>query len=256
MDPRRHGTDDDDAHGRARAADPSEAGPPPHPARRFAFFAGCAGALVAAAVTAKGILASASPTAAVGFVFLPFIAIAVAVLAGVWGLALGTVVTHHRGVRGALRPVLVMAWVVSVAAPAALAWEIAAGFALAREVRGLAAQDAGALDAALERSRFRGNRFFLGALAQHPAASPQLLERIASLTDPGLREPMGSLWDVMGENRAGVPVAHLVARHPHTPAGALLRLAEGADDALLEELLKNPNAPRGIGRAPAARPPG
>ena len=215
-----------------------------------------AGGLVAAAVTAQGILSSASPTAAVGFVFLPFIAIAVAMLAGVWGLALGTVVSHHRGMRAALRPVLVMAWVVSVATPAALAWEVAAGFALEREVRGLAAHDAAALDAALERSRFRGNRFFLGALAQHPAASPQLLERIASLPDPDLREPMGSLWDVLGENRAGLPVAHLLARHPHTPASALARLAQGADDALRQELLKHPNAPPDIRRPTGARPPG
>ena len=57
--------------------------------------------------------------------------------------------------------------------------------------------------------------FFLGALAQHPAASVELLEAIASLEDPALSESMGSLWDVMGENRKGEPVLALAARHPN-----------------------------------------
>lgn len=208
---------------------------PPHPARAWAFYAGIAGGLCALAVSSRGILSSGSTVAAIGFVFVPFIAIAVSVLAGVWGLALGTVVTHHRGVRVALRPVLLMAWVVSVAAPAAVAWEVAAGLALQREVRALASMDAAGLEAASAGSRFRDNKFFLGALAQQRAASPRLLERIAALPDPALRESMGSVWDVMGGNREGASVLRLVARHPATPPDVLRRLAADEDARLSSE---------------------
>lgn len=223
---------------------------PPHPARTYAFVAGVVGALGAVAVSVKGILASGSATAAIAFVFVPFIAIAVAVLAGVWGLALGTVVSHHRGARVALRPVLLMAWVVSVAVPAAVGWEVAAGYALQREVHALARLDAAGLEAAQAGSRFRGNKFFLGALAQHRAASPALLARIAALPDPALREDMGSLWDVMGENRKGVSVLRLVAQHPSTPADVLQRLAADEDPLLAKE------ATQALERRGKARPPG
>lgn len=207
---------------------------PPHPARAWAFFAGIAGALAACVVSVKGILSSGGSTAAIGFVFVPFIAIAVSVLAGAWGLALGTVVSHHRGARVALRPVLIMAWVVSIAAPAAVAWEVAAGFALQREVHALASLDAAGLESAQAGSRFRDNKFYLGALAQHPAASASMLARIAALPDPALRESMGSVWDVMGANREGASVLRLVARHPATPPEVLRRFA-AHEDALLSK---------------------
>jgi hypothetical protein len=55
------------------------------------------------------------------------------------------------------------------------------------------------------------------------AAGAALLERIASLEDPALAQPMGSLWDVMGENRKGEPVLALAARHPNAPASVKRR---------------------------------
>jgi hypothetical protein len=69
------------------------------------------------------------------------------------------------------------------------------------------------LERAFQESPFRKDKYFLGALAQHPAASAPLLEGIAALEDPALGQPMGSLWDVMGENRKGEPVLALAARH-------------------------------------------
>jgi hypothetical protein len=73
------------------------------------------------------------------------------------------------------------------------------------------------LERAFRESEFRRNKFFLGALAQHPAASAELLQASAGLEEPALSEPMGSLWDVMGENRRGEPVLALAARHPNAP---------------------------------------
>jgi hypothetical protein len=95
-----------------------------------------------------------------------------------------------------------------------------------------------------EDTPFRRDRFFLGALAQHPRARAGLLERIAGLQDPELYEPMGSLWDVMGENREGLAVMRLVARHPNTDGATLAKLADGPQAwKIITELAANPRTP-------------
>ena len=68
---------------------------------------------------------------------------------------------------------------------------------------------------ATQESPFANDKYFLGALAQHPGASPALLNAIARLEDPALSQRMWSLWDVMGENRSGASVKDLVERHPN-----------------------------------------
>lgn len=216
----------------------------PRPDLNWALGAGIAGALAAAAVSVKGIFSSASSTAAIGFVVVPFIAIAAGVLAGVWGLALGTVVGHFRGIRQALRPVLIMALVVAVAVPAALGWELWRGYALQRAVQEVFALPGHQLETAYASSPWNRDKFFLGALAQHKEAGEALLDRIALLPDPELRESMGSLWDVMGENRKGQPVLWLVAANANTAPATLSRMAaDPGSDHILGAVLRNPNTP-------------
>lgn len=216
----------------------------PRPELPWALWAGVAGALAAAAVSVKGIFSSASSTAAIGFIFVPFIAIAAGVLAGVWGLALGTIACHFGGIKRALRPVLIMACVVAAAAPAALGWELWRGWSLQRAVHELRAMNGAQLDAALASSPWNGNRFYLGAIAQHKEAGAALLDRISALPDPALREGMGSLWDVMGTNRKGQPVLWLVADHPNTAPATLARLAANpGNDHVLSAVLRNPKTP-------------
>ena len=101
-----------------------------------------------------------------------------------------------------------------------------------------------ALERAFDESRFRRDKYFLGALAESPAAGAALLERIASLEDPALFEPMWSLWDVMGENRKGMAVMRLVARHRSVSGGTLARLEAHPDSGkLITEILANPSLP-------------
>lgn len=209
----------------------------------WALWAGVAGAIAAAAVSVHGIFSSASSTAAIGFIFVPFIAIAAGVIAGVWGLALGTVVAHLRGLRQVLRPVLIVAFVAAAALPAAIGWETWHGLALARAVHETRAMDRARLEAAFDASPWKRNKFFLGALAQHPAADAALLDRIAQLPDPELHEAMGSMWDVMGDNRKGLAVMRLVAAHPQASPATLRRLAGSANEYVISDVMRNPNTP-------------
>jgi hypothetical protein len=218
------------------------------PEAPWAFWSGIAGGLVAAALAVKGIFESGSSTAAIGLIFVPFIAIAAMVFAGIWGLALGCVAASLRRAQQYAPALLLAAWVFALAVPAAAGWEISRGLALQSAVRAVPGMTAGELDDVFARSRWNRDRFFLGALALNPAASPALLEAIAALPDARLYEPMGSLWDVMGRNTKGIAVMRLVAAHSHTRADTLARLADGPHaDRLRHALVRLHGHPRGMG---------
>jgi hypothetical protein len=182
---------------------------------RWALCTGIAGAVATAALGAKMIFAHGSPVAGLGFVFLPLVAAAAAVPVAIWGAALGHVVAHLRGRAAEPKIVLWAALAASASLPAVLGYEIWRGQSLETAIAETRSMTSRELERAFHESRFHRDKFFLGALALHPAASAGLLEAIASLEDPAFSEPMRSLWDVMGENRKGEPVLALAARHPN-----------------------------------------
>lgn len=217
------------------------------PEAPWAFWSGIAGGIAAGALAVKGIFESGSSTAAIGLVFVPFLAIAGMVFAGIWGLALGCVASSLRRVQHYAPGLLLAAWIFALAVPAAAGWEVWRGLALQEAVRAVPDMTSGELDDAFARSRWNRDRFFLGALALNPAASPALLDNIAMLPEAELYEPMGSLWRVMGKNTKGIAVMRLVADHPHTRTDTLTRFADGPHaDRLRHELAKNPNTPEDV----------
>jgi hypothetical protein len=190
---------------------------------RWGLCAGIAGAVATAALGTKMILTHGSPAAGLGFVFLPLVAAAAAVPVAIWGAALGHVFAHLRGRAAEPKIVLWVALAASASLPAVLGYEIWRGKSLETAIAETRSMTSRELERAFHESKFRGDKFFLGALAQHPAASAELLEAIARLEDAALSEPMGSLWDVMGENRKGEPVLALAARHPNATASVKRR---------------------------------
>jgi hypothetical protein len=214
------------------------------PEAPWAMWAGIAGGLAATLLSVKAILGSGSSTSAIGFIFVPFIAIVAMVPSALWGLAAGCVWLSLRGVQRYAPAMLVAAWVLALAGPAVIGWEIGHGLLLERAVKEVRSMNVRALDAAFERSSWSRDKFYLGALAGRNDASPELLDRIAALDDPALYEAMGSLWDVMGDNRKGIAVMRLVANHPNARGDLLARLADGSHvDTLRHELARNPNTP-------------
>jgi hypothetical protein len=214
------------------------------PEAPWVLWSGIAGALAVAALSVKSIHASASSTAALGYLVLPLIAALAAIPIGLWGGALGHVVLRLRGKLQSPPMVFVAALAVAAALPAFIGLEVERGLALEAAVREARGMGVLALDRAYETSRFRRDRYFLAVLAQNPAAREGLLARIAALQDPDLYEPLSSIWDVMGDNRKGLAVMRLVARHPATMDETLARLAGGAQaQKILFELAANPNTP-------------
>jgi hypothetical protein len=217
------------------------------PEARWALWAGIFGALAVAALSTKMILSHGSSTSGLGFIFLPLVAAAAAVPLAIWGAALGHVVLHLRGRAREPRIVFWVAVVAAAALPATVAYEVWKGMALEYAVSETRRMDARELERAFADSPWRRDKFFLGALAENAAAGPALLDGIASLEDPALFEAMWSLWDVMGENRKGLAVMRLVARHRNAPGAALERLeAHPQAPELITEILANPSTPPAV----------
>jgi hypothetical protein len=214
------------------------------PEAPWALWSGIAGATVVAALGVKSIYASASSTAALGFIYLPLVAAVAAIPVGLWGMALGHAVLRWRGGVQSPPMVFVAALMVAASLPAFIAYEVQRGLRLEAAVREVRGMDVVELDRAYEDTPFHRDRYFLAALAQQPQARAVLLARIAGLQDPELYEPLGSIWDVMGENRKGLAVMRLVAKHPNTDGETLAKLADGPNHGkVIHELAANPRTP-------------
>ena len=185
------------------------------PEARWALWAGVLGALVVGVLGTRMILRYGAEGAALGFVLLPLVAATAAVPVGIWGAALGHVVLHLRGRSSEPKMLFWVALAASLSLPAVVGSEIWRGRALEAAVQEVRGMNGVELERAFHESPFAHDKYFLGALVQHPGASPALLDRIARLEDPALSQRMWSPWDVMGENRTGASVKDLVERHPN-----------------------------------------
>jgi len=136
------------------------------PEARWALWSGIAGALAATALSVKGIFASGSSTAALGFIAVPLVAVLGAIPVGLWGAALGHVVLRRRGVVQSGATVFFAALAIAAALPAAVIYEIQHGLRLEAAVREVLAMDVAELDRAYRESPWKRDRYFLAAMAQ------------------------------------------------------------------------------------------
>lgn len=214
------------------------------PEAPWALWAGIAGLLAATALMVKAIFSSASSTAAVGFIFVPLLAALAAAATGIWGLALGHVVARLRGAVRDPWIVFAAALVAAASLPAAVGYEIWRGTRLEHAVAEVSRMDGRGLERAFAESPWKRDKFFLAAIAQNPHAGAGVLDAIAGLDDPELFEPLGSLWNVLVDNRKGMAVMRLVAHHRNTAAATLAGLeAHPLGETVLHEVLANPNTP-------------
>ena len=205
----------------------------------FAFAASVAGAIV----VIQSVRRSTSSTAAIGCIWIPYFAAPYALVSAIWGLSIyGTWAAIRRQVHPALP---IVTGLVAIALPVAAGTYLVQGLQFKDAVNAAHRINAQELETAFATSPLRHNRFFLGAIVQNEAASPDLLDRIASIADPELYEKMWSWWDVMGENGRGLAVMRLVVGNPKVTPATIEKLAASplADDYLLGDILGNPKTP-------------
>jgi hypothetical protein len=191
---------------------------------------------------------STSSTAAIGIFFIPFYVAPVALVSALWGLTLRGAWQTVRGFAPRLTPIVILSWVIALGVPAAGVWVIQDGLGLRHDVQLALRMNGPELETAFERSPRNRDRFFLGAIAQNPAADAALLDRIASIPDPALYRRMWSHWDVMGENGKGLAVMRLIVGNANVSPETIEKLASNsyADEYLLGDILGNPKTPARI----------
>jgi hypothetical protein len=201
------------------------------------------GALLGAAATVRAILESASSTAALGFFFVPVIALIWAgptALAGFCAAYMASEWWKGRRFRDAR---LALAGIVLLADGTLLLAYLTTNLATVWEVDRVEAMDRNQLDKVLDSRLFGRNKFVLGAVARNRSASAETLHRIATIPDPELHQRMGGLFPVTGQDRRGLAVMRHVAVHPKVTTETLGVLAGSSDPYVLGDVARNPKLP-------------
>lgn len=193
---------------------------------------GLIGAIAISILIVFTILRSTSSTAAIGFVFIPVYFVIAFVGFFIWGYSLGYIKIWLASAIRIFNFKIVFAFLVSILIAVLLVVELGKGLLLPSAVSQIHDMNTNQeLVNAFENSYFKSNKFVLGAIAQNPAASSELLDRIAKFSDPSLHHAMGSLFPVLGDNRKGLAVMRLVVKNPNVSASTIEYLANTSQTA-------------------------
>jgi hypothetical protein len=189
---------------------------------------------------AGAIARSTSSTAAIGYIFLPFFALALFGLPfGVAGACFGYLRAKRTAGELLLKPAPVFAGVILAAVALGGVYSVREGHFLSEQVHRVSQMNPSELQDMMSSPSLGKNKYILGAIAQNPHATPDILHEIATISDPELHERMGSMFDLLGANRKGLAVMRLVARHPNVRPDTLELLAKSTDDYVLSDVARN-----------------
>lgn len=191
------------------------------------------------------IVNSTSSTAAIGFLFLPFIAVVWAVPWALVGLGAGfsiraVVFRTRASLLAAAFTGVVALWYPLHAVRAQIHDDAVAE--VVQDVRGMTRSEIDAWRAG--DPELLRDPYVLAAIAANEATSPETLAWIASLDDPALHQAQGHIRpDITGDNRHGLAVMRLVARNPAVTPEILAHLAESPVDYVQYDVASNRKTP-------------
>jgi hypothetical protein len=201
---------------------------------------GVLGAFIFGWLLVAAILRSSSSTASIGFIFVPAWCVIAFVLFFAFGYGLGFLRDRLPVTEKEINLRIIATILFVVGFTGYLGKEVVTGFFIMKVVpEAEQAESNDKLVDIFDKFFLGHNKFVLGAIAQSPVASPDLLDRIAHLEDPELYEPMGSLFPVEGKNRKGLAVMRLIALHPNVAPQTLEFLAQSANDDVLGTVASN-----------------
>jgi hypothetical protein len=185
------------------------------------------------------ILYSSSSTAGIGFIFLPFEAFIMAIPFFVIGFC-----AHYAVVKLRQRARVGYLFAAIAASLAALFIGTSVNnLALLIAVSSVRTMPQSQHEAFLKDSFWRTNKFVLGALLENPDLSAESLYRIAMIPSPDLHLRMWAMPPIMGENRKGLAVMRLVARHSNVDERTLVELAKSPDHYVKSDVALNSKTP-------------
>jgi len=211
--------------------------------QKIAFICALGGMALMVPIFVTAIGRSTSSTAPIGYVFIPFNILPFGVLFYLFGYCLPDLgdwlksSDPRQNIWARLRALIV----VGLALWAGV--EVRRGVLLVRTVENLAEARYAELESFLKESKFKNNRFALGALVANPNATSEMLDYIAQLPDPALHRGMGSLWPLTPGNGKGLAVMRLVALNKNVSEKALVLLAQSPDPYVLGDVAANAKTP-------------
>lgn len=203
---------------------------------------GLIGAIATITLMTFAIFRSSSSTAAIGFIFLPFYFGVAFTGFFIWGYSLGYIKSWLAGAARRWHSGIVFAHLIGIGFAVLLFGGLGKGLLLTSVVSKINTMNASAeLTHSFDNLFFGRNKFVLGAIAQNPASTTALLDKIARLDDPDLHDAMGSLFPLLGENRKGLAVMRLVVRNPQVSADTIEYLANTSQNTYVQgDIAGNP----------------
>jgi hypothetical protein len=221
--------------------------------RRFGLIAGILCFCFFFAAGVLSISQSKSSTAAVGYVFLPFYAAIMSVLAFLAGWCVGYFLVWYRSPAKTGRISAIAAALVPVILVILVGWALTTlshrrdGVAVTR----LAARDANTAPNDLEKLAAGTNEYVLGDVAGNPKLSEATLRKLANrggyLVDWGLARNRSTPRDILSRlaGSANEYTRMYVAANPNAPAEVLADLSKDGMRAVRLSVAQNPSTPRG-----------
>jgi hypothetical protein len=217
--------------------------PTPTSHKRGAFSCGIIAAAIGfisfTVLAISSIRQSTSSTAAIGYLFIPITSLIGAVPFFIFGYSVKYLKNWYFSNARKFDYKVALAFAASIFLFLASAKITLEGIYLTGLVREIKSMNEAELEKTIEKPFFGKNKFVLGAIAQNKCASGELLQRIGSIDKKELHERMGSVFDVMGENRRGLAVMRLVAQHPNVLPTTLEQLSNSSDDYVLLNVAAN-----------------
>ena len=222
-----------------------------HAPARWALVAGALGGVGGSVLYVSLVLQQRSSTAAIGFLFTPWVFAVAAGSAAAWGFGLHALVHTRQALRGGPRRVAVWA--------GAVLFLLTSTYYTGRDARSVAgflrikwgSVDAPLLEDAYRRALARRDTLQLAAIAAHPSTPPATLLAMARSEDPLLHDKRHGLVNLF--DRDALAVVRHVLRNPHAPREVVASLARSPSDYVLYDVAVSPHATEAILRDLARR---
>lgn len=227
--------------------------------QKFALVLGITAAVIYCILGTFAIFRSASSTAGIGFIILPFQAVIILVVFAFIGFWLGVIAQGVCDKQYRYKLKFYLAFIILIPALYFSTTWGAELFSTYREVTRIGDMNTQELEQAYlnrpKHSLYGYDIFILAAIAQNPNTSSDVLDDIAHLNDPRINDTIGSVINLTRENRKGLAVIRLVEKNPNVSMKTLAYLTDSNNYSLLGDLAGNPKLSQELLRKLYARAP-
>lgn len=182
-------------------------------------------------------------TAAIGYIFLPFVGLIMSIPFAVFGYCSFYVYENFRIPKKDILLKYSLTLSISIILLVLFAYWLGNGLILCKLTDDLKTMKIEKVQSFLDESIYKKNKFALNAILSRKDIDSGILYKIASINSPELHKAMGTVFPIMGDNTRGLAVMRLVAGHPNVDARSLVLLANSPEEYVLGDVALNTKTP-------------